>query len=163
IDVKEGFNDPPVLVATDEAPKTTRVIWDPNPILKSIDLGEASVFKWKDGTGRDWVGGLYKPPDYIVGQRYPLVVQTHGFAPFRFEPSGIFPTANAARELAAAGILVLQVPDFPMAVDPKESLCNVFGYEAGVRALVTEGLVDPDRVGIIRFSRTCYYLLDALA
>ena len=36
-------------------------IWDPNPQLKDIALGEATVFRWKDKSGRDWEGGLFKP------------------------------------------------------------------------------------------------------
>jgi dipeptidyl aminopeptidase/acylaminoacyl peptidase len=38
----------------------------------------------------------------------------------------------------------------------------VAGYEAAVERLTAEGLVDPDRIGIIGFSRTCYYVLAAL-
>src|SRR6266404_4391621 len=60
VKVKERFDEPPTLVATDEATEASRVILDPNPQLQDIDLGEASVFKWKDGSGHDWVGGLYK-------------------------------------------------------------------------------------------------------
>ena len=162
IDVKEGLNDPPVLVATDKATKTSRVILDPNPQLKDIDLGKASIYKWKDKNGRDWIGGLYKPSDYVHGQRYPLVLQTHGFYEPLFRPEGVFPTAFAARELAAAGILVLQAPDCQTSDPAEEVSCNVTGYQAGVEKLVADGVVDPARVGIVGFSRTCAYVLDAL-
>jgi len=162
LEVKESFTDSPVLIATDKTTRTTRAILDPNPQLKDIDLGKASVYRWKDKTGRDWVGGLYQPSDYVRGQRYPLVVQTHGFSETLFRPSGIFPTGFAARELAAAEILVLQVPDCPLTNDPVEGPCNVGAYEFGVKQLVEDGLVDPDRVGIIGFSRTCYYVMEAL-
>ncbi len=36
------------------------------------------------------------------------------------------------------------------------------GYEAAVGKLVADGVVDPDRLGIIGFSRTCYHVLEAL-
>ena len=36
------------------------------------------------------------------------------------------------------------------------------GYEAAVEQLSSAGLVDPNRVGIIGFSVTCYYALEAL-
>lgn len=161
IDVKQSLNDPPVLVATDKTVKS-RVILDPNPQLKDVELGEASVYKWKDRNDRAWVGGLYKPRDFMQGQRYPLVIQTHGFVESLFRPDGIFPTAFAARELAAAGILVLQVSDCPFTVDPEEGPCNVAGYEAAIQQLVREGLVDRHLVGIVGFSRSCYYVMDAL-
>ncbi len=160
--VKQSPNDPPVLVATDHISNTSQKIWDPNPQLRDIQLGEVSVFKWKDKTGREWVGGLYMPPGYVPGRRYPLVIQTHGFDENAFSPSGIFPTANAAQELAAAEILVLQVRDCPIRTSPEEGPCQVAGYEAATEQLVADGFVDANSVGIIGFSRTCYYVLEAL-
>ena len=162
ISVKQGLNDPPVLVASDKTTKSSRIIWNPNPQLKDFQLGEVSVFKWKDKTGHDWLGGLYKPPDYINGKRFPLVIQTHGFEEEEFQPSGAYPTAFAAQELAAAGFLVLQVEDCNFPATPEEGPCQVAGYEAAVQQLSSAGLVDPDHVGIIGFSRTCYYALQAL-
>jgi dipeptidyl aminopeptidase/acylaminoacyl peptidase len=116
----------------------------------------------KDKAGRDWKGGLFKPVPYEAGRRYPLVIQTHGFTDTEFRPSGIFPTAFAARALAGAGLIVLQVNDCPYSVTPEEGPCNVRGYEAAVNELVNAGLVDPDRVGIVGFSRTCFYVLETL-
>ena len=37
ISVKQGPNDPPVLVSTDNAANTEQVIWDPNPQLRRLD------------------------------------------------------------------------------------------------------------------------------
>lgn len=165
VSIRQSLNDPPVLVASDNKTKATRVIWDPNPQLKSIVLGDVSVLRWKDKAGREQIGGLYKPPDYVPGRRYPLVIQTHGFSENEFSASGAFPTATAAQEMAAVGIFVLQVrgskgcaPD----VTPKEAECNVENYEAAVQKLVSDGMVDQDRVGIIGFSWTCYHVLAAL-
>jgi dipeptidyl aminopeptidase/acylaminoacyl peptidase len=162
VSIKEGINDPPVLVATDKATNISRVIWDPNPQLKDIVLGQVSVLKWKDKNDRNWVGGLYKPPDYVQGKRYPLVIQTHGFREDRFSPNGIYPTTFAAQELATSGLIVLQVEDCSIRVTPEEGPCQVAGYEAAVERLTNDGLVDPDRIGISGFSRTCYYMLETL-
>lgn len=162
VSVKQSFKDPPVLVATDDETRTSRVILDPNPQLKDIELGEASVLKWKDRNGRQWSGGLYKPPDYVPGQRYPLVIQTHDFFENEFEPSGVYPTAFAARELAGAGIMVLQVNQCTIISTPEEGPCNVAVYESAIDQLVADGLVDLNRIGIVGFSRTCYHVLEAL-
>jgi len=166
LSIRQSLNEPPVLVATDSANEVNRPLLDPNPQLKGIILGEVSVYRWKDNAGRDQVGGLYKPPDYARGKRYPLVLQTHGFIENEFSASGAFPTAFAAQELAAAGILVLQVRgsegDCAPPGSPKEAECEVANYEAAVRGLVSDGMVDPERVGIIGFSRTCYHVLTAL-
>lgn len=160
--VKQGLNDPPVLVAATK--ETSRVIWDPNPQFQDLELGKASVYQWQDKEGREWTGGLYQPSNYKREQRYPLVIQTHGFSESYFAPAGHFPTAFAARALAAAGVIVLQVPDddgCPVGT-LGEGACAVSDYEAAANQLVADGIVDPERIGIIGFSRTCYYVMETL-
>jgi dipeptidyl aminopeptidase/acylaminoacyl peptidase len=160
VKVKQGLNEPPKLVATNR--QRSRVIWDPNPQLKNIELTQVSVYTWKDKVGRDWKGGLFKPGNYQPGRNYPLVIQTHGFMESRFIPSGLFPTAFAARELAAAGMFVLQVEEPCPSASPDEGPCAVSGYETAIAHLVSEGLVDPKEIGIIGFSRTCFYVMETL-
>lgn len=162
VHIRQGLNDPPVLVASGRGITTGRVIWNPNPQLKNIALGDATVFRWKDATGRVWTGGLYKPAKFVLGRRYPLVIQTHGFDESEFRPSGIYPTAFAARALAASGMIVLQAPMCWILDSPREGPCNVAGYEAAVTQLGSQGLIDPNRIGIIGFSRTVYHVLVAL-
>jgi dipeptidyl aminopeptidase/acylaminoacyl peptidase len=161
--VKEDLNEPPVLMIGKAGSKRLRTLWDPNPQLKDVDLGTAVVYKWKDSAGRPWTGGLYRPPGYELGRSYPLVIQTHGFAEHEFRPSGVFPTAMAARALAGAGILVLQVgEDACQLANTEEGSCSADGYESAVKQLHAERLVDLDRVGIIGFSRTCYSVMHLL-
>src|SRR5205823_5899699 len=47
--VKEGLDQPSVLVASNT--KSSRVVWDPNPQFREIELGQARVYKWKDQDG----------------------------------------------------------------------------------------------------------------
>jgi hypothetical protein len=166
VSIKQSLNDPPVLLATENGNEVSRVIWDPNPQLREVALGDVSVFRWKDRSGHDDVGGLYKPPDYVPGRRYPLVIQTHGFAEDRFIPDGGFPTAFAAQELATLGMLVLQVRGDACSNDitntPEEAPCAAANYEAAAKELVKAGIADPDKLGIIGFSRTCSYVLEEL-
>lgn len=161
VTVKQGLNEPPTLLAANQ--QESRVIWSPNPQLKSIELGQASIYTWRDKEGRDWRGGLYLPANYKTGMHYPLVIQTHGFVDSEFIPSGLFSTAFAARALAAAGIAVLQVGEGNC---PKrtfnEGACAVSGYEVAARRLISEGLADPEKIGIIGFSRSCFYVMEML-
>jgi dipeptidyl aminopeptidase/acylaminoacyl peptidase len=157
ITVTQGLNEPPRLIARNK--ETSRVVWDPNPQLKNIDLGRAKVYTWKDNEGRNWRGGLFEPSNYKGRRRYPLVIQTHGFSESEFVPSGgMFPT----RSLTAAGIVVLQVDEPCPTGTPSEGPCAVSGYESAANQLVSEGLVDPVKIGIIGFSRTCFYVMEAL-
>lgn len=163
LSVHEDLNTPEMLYVEDRASGVVKRLWNPNPQLESVDLGEASVFRWTDKSGREWVGGLVKPPNYDSANAYPLVIQTHGFARRRFLAMGAYTSASAARPLAAKGMIVLQVPDshdgFLTAKEPK---VHLEGFEAAIDKLAQEGLVEPARVGIIGFSRTCFYAITAL-
>jgi hypothetical protein len=161
IAVTQALDAPPALSAT--AKGVSRVIWNPNPQLSDVELGHASLYTWKDKQGRDWRGGLLEPPDYKHGVRYPLVIQTHGFTASEFLSSGAYTTAFAARALAASGIVVLQVDEHCTTVDLDEGPCAVAGYVAAVEHLTSEGVIDASKVGIIGFSRTCFYVMTALA
>lgn len=161
--VKQDLNSPPTLWATDSRAGDSREIWNPNPQLHSVVHGEASVFHWKDRSGYEWVGGLVKPVGYIPGRRYPLVIQTHGFQPDEFLSDGSYTTAMAAMPLASEGIMVLQVPDRrDHSGTDREASDHVISFEAAIDKLTAEGMIDSARVGLIGFSRTCYYAVNAL-
>ena len=162
LQVRETFKDPPVLVATDPVSGKSKVILDPNLQLKNIAFGESELYSWQDKSGHTWQGILYKPVGYSPNVRYPLVIQNHGFSPNRYVPSGEYPSAFVAQELASAGIMVLQVRDCDGRSTPAEGPCNVREYENAVEKLSKDGFIDPSRVGIIGFSRTVYYVLEAL-
>jgi len=162
VTAKQGINSPPLLLVSDPSVPRSRVLWNPNAWVSTLQLSRVSLYRWQDQTGREWTGGLYLPPHQQLGQRYPLVIQTHGFDEQKFAASGSFPTAFAAQELATAGIVVLQIRDCPSEATPQEAPCQLAGYEAAIKKLSAAGLVDPALVGIIGFSRTCFYVLAAL-
>ena len=47
-------------------------------------------------------------------------------------------------------------------VTPEEGPCAIAMFEAAANRLVSEGLVDPEKIGIIGFSRTCFYVMETL-
>lgn len=162
VDIQQSFDKPPVLAVTRTGGRVGRVVWNPNPQLQQVELGQTEPIHWQDAMGRNWAGALYKPADYKPGKRYPLVIQTHGFFPTVFRPSGLFPTGYAARALAASGIVVLEARCTVEGGTPEEGPCQPPGYEAAVKLLAGQNAIDPDRVGIVGFSRTCYYVMEAL-
>jgi len=69
----------------------------------------------------------------------------------------------AAQPLAIAGIVVLQMDERrDHAATPVEAPDQVAGIEAAISQLVADGVIDPDRVGIAGFSRTCWHIEEAL-
>ena len=162
--VQESVDAPPVLVASDLETKKSKKLWDPNPQLAAINLGKAEVYRWHDKDGHDWIGGLVLPPKYTPGQRYPLVIQTHGFNPDKFLSDGFYSTANAARALAARGIVVLQVaePRWALFTPQDPEVDGRLGYESAIAQLAADGIIDAGKVGLIGFSHTGIYVLDSL-
>jgi hypothetical protein len=111
------------------------------------------------------VGGLYLPPNYESGKRYPLVIQTHGFEKDKFWIDGPWSSAFAAQPLAAKDIVVLQVGSSPNPTEnrkftntPNEAPRQMAAYEGAIDYLDGRSLIDRSRVGIIGFSRTVSYV-----
>ena len=167
--VSESLNSPPEYAVRVDG-STEQVFTDLNPQLRSLDMGVAEPFAWKDRENRGWKGILLMPP--VKGASPPpLVIQTHGAGLNRFfmngptslGDDGVF-SAYAARPLAAAGIGVLQMEDIPvprvnLAQEPQMAL---EAYRAAIRELSQLGRIDATRVGIIGFSRTCWHVRYAL-
>jgi dipeptidyl aminopeptidase/acylaminoacyl peptidase len=164
--IHQDIDVPPALWAAEPLSHSTKQLWNPNPQLSLLQLGHASVYTWKDSTGFEWHAGLVLPTDYVKGHRYPLVIQTHGFYnEHEFLVDGSYTTGCAARPLAATGIVVFQIEDRAdrhTGAPDQEARMAVEGVVSAIRQLDAEGLIDSSRIGIIGFSRTAWYVEDAL-
>jgi dipeptidyl aminopeptidase/acylaminoacyl peptidase len=165
LSITEDLNHPPLLSGHLFNSGTPSLIWDPNPQLRHLRAGKVSLYRWKDETGKSWVGILALPPDYDPTRRYPLVIQTHGYRDEdeKYFADGEYTTGNGGRALAAKDLIVLQM-EVPLdnLDTPTEAPEQLAGFEAAIKQLTAEGSVDPRRVGIIGFSRTCFHVLYAI-
>jgi dienelactone hydrolase len=164
--VRQDLDVPPVLFAKDNRTGNERRVFDPNPQLKGIALGEVSTWSGKDPRGHVIHGELAKPPDFVPGRRYPLVIQTHGILRNRFFRTGFdSETANAGRALAGRGILVLQVEEPHNESDRSWREATERGtevYLAAIDQLTRDGLVDPTKVGVSGYSSRGPFVITAL-
>jgi hypothetical protein len=162
--LEQNLNEIPSIWAKNWDGKHQRKIWNPNSGIPS-NIGTASVYHWEDVHHRVWNGVLLLPVGYQKGTRYPLVIQTHGFNDAEFLSDGAYVTGSAARPLAAAGFVVLQIEDkriYELQGSPEEARLHDEGYAAAIDSLSEEGIVDQTKVGIIGFSRTSWYVEEAL-
>ncbi len=158
IAVEEDMNTPPRLVARDLKTGTRSLLLDPNPQFRDLRFGQVEEIKCKSADGHEITAGLYRPPDYVSGKRYPLVIQTHGWTSDRLWIDGPDTTAFAAQPLAAKGFVVIQLGDdfdSGLTTPPYEGKAAAIAEVEGVIDYLSGiGLVDPNRVGIVAFSAT---------
>jgi hypothetical protein len=145
------------MIASDGAHRVA--LTPPDPALQNVELAKVTPFQWTMPDGRVVKGGLILP---TVKSKTPppLVLAPYVFEPESFNPDGPG-DSYAAQTLAARGFAVLtyntpfvngdvrvgtpaELPDFTAESD------------AAVEALAAKGLIDPNRVGMVGFSRAGY-------
>lgn len=177
IELRQDLNTPPALYAVDLITHAEKLVFDPNPGLRAPDaLVHVERVSWTDPVGRTWNGLLYYPRHYSASRRYPVVLQTHGIGSDRqFTLYGIdagtLPGLGpgqlgyAAQVIAQNDIAVLQVEDkFVDGIGNTSDEPKMFAdaYGAAAEMLVKKGLADRDRIGLMGFSRSGWYVEYAL-
>ena len=163
VSLEEDMNSPPKIYVSSENGRRRSLLFDMNPQFAQLNFGKEEAVSWKSTDGHTVLGGLYLPPHYTIGAKYPLVIQTHGFRKDRFWIDGPWSGAFSAQALASHGIIVLQVggsedpkQDEEHKDTPAEGSWEMGKYEGAIDYLDKRGLVDRSRLGIIGFSRTVY-------
>lgn len=175
IEVKQSLNSPPRLVALDKFGSSEKTLLDPNPeLLSKFQLGMVQHRAGVLSTGERWTALLTRPSRERSGERYPLVIQGQAstirndrFTLYGWsDDNGLGPcdiAPYAAQLLAGRNIAALQVSVEAQYGTPSEVETVLRAYQKVAEALVEEGLVNRDRVGITGFSRNGYFTYQALA
>ena len=160
VERERGMHQPDQLIAVNLRTGQKKVIFDPNPQFQDLRFGEVREISWKTPGGQDVRCGLYLPVEYVRGKRYPLVIQTHGWSRNRFWMDGPSTAGYAAQALAAKDFVVAQVEgadyDSRWASTPKEGPVQMAMLESLVDTLNQQGLFNPNRVGLLGWSRSGY-------
>jgi dipeptidyl aminopeptidase/acylaminoacyl peptidase len=165
VTLEEDRNTPPGIFVNKQSDGRKTLLLDLNPQFHDLELARVETVEWKATDGHEVKGGLYFPPRYQPGKRYPLVIQTHGYDEDRFWMNGPWNSAFAAQPLAAHGMMVLQVGDATKSGEDRQ-YANTAGegphrmaaFEGAIDELDRRGLIDRNRVGIIGFSRTVFHV-----
>ena len=129
----------------------------------SSSWGSMRAYRWKDAKGRDWQGGLMVPAGFDPAAKHALVIQTYGFTPTRFYRDGSndydgLTSGFPGRAFLRENILVLALPWRAANGAPADERGAAISFADGVRgaieALVGDGLVDRERIGIMGWSAT---------
>ncbi len=168
----QSTTTPPELFLYSPSNNNLATIDQLNPQFERLTLASAKEVRWKTTTGLDIGGLLLLPPDYVAGERYPLVIQTKPeYGQFLCDAGQDYYPSFAPQPIANAGMLYL-IRSLPEA-DTDKNDANYFpkGYpgqigeaafhmdmwDRAVEMLDAQGLIDPGKVGIIGFSRSGWY------
>ncbi|WP_367348494.1 Atxe2 family lasso peptide isopeptidase [Sphingobium yanoikuyae] len=139
----------------------------PNPEFAHIRLGSVERLRWRNDRGLAAWGDLVLPPDARPGQQFPLVVvQYHSDGFLRGGTGDEYPIQLFAAHGMA--VLSLERPAFVATGQPglrtmedfnramqagwAERWSLLSSLMAGIDAVKTRGIVDPDRIGITGLS-----------
>lgn len=132
---------------------------DVNPQIDDIALGEEVEIEWTSTDGKTVGGILVYPVGYEEGTRYPLIVAIHG-GPASADVLR-FNGGYSAQVYAGAGYAVLK-PNYRGSTNyGNEHRTDIVGdyftlgfddIMTGVDHLIAEGIVDPERMGVLGWS-----------
>ena len=168
----QSTSRPPSLFLYRRGDPAVAVLENLNPQFDGLTLAPVKSISWTTSTGATIQGLLFEPPDYRSGQVYPLVIHTKlEVGQFLCDTGDSHYPSFAPQPIANAGMMYLirswpeeKRPGDDAAFYPKgypgglgEAAFQMDIWESAVRSLAAEGIVDPNRVGIIGFSRTGWY------
>lgn len=174
--VRQAIDKPQTLVRVDLRSARMTTLARPNAALDGIAPLRSERMEWTNRFGSVSDGYITYPRGFRQGQRYPVIVVTHGGdARNRFAYYG-FQWEMPVQVLAESGYLVLSVND-PRVDARTRAAQNAFingdesvdvsqwqfykninplaGLEAAVQSVVERGIADPQRVAISGYSRGC--------
>jgi dipeptidyl aminopeptidase/acylaminoacyl peptidase len=143
------------------ARSTWKQITDSNPQAKNIAVGETEEIEWKSSDGKMVGGVLVKPVNYEPGKRYPLIVQIHGGPAGASTLNYNASYGNYSNVFAGAGYVCL-LPNYRGSINYGEKFKMEIGGDyfrlgyddimTGVDHLISIGLVDGDKMGVMGWS-----------
>jgi dipeptidyl aminopeptidase/acylaminoacyl peptidase len=138
--------------ASDSAPQRVTHVFD--YLSQTFKLGRQEAIQWKGADGVTVEGILTYPVDYQAGQKYPLVVLTHG-GPQAADKFSIGSVNYEIQVLAGKGYVSLQ-PNYRGSTGYGDAfLRDMVGHYfqnahldvmTGVDELIRRGVADPDRM-----------------
>ena len=171
-EVRQDLNTSPRVVAVEPASARERLVLELNPSLgRDIALARVEHVSGELSSGVRWEGLLFYPRNKAANRRYPLVIQsTYGggmseeftlYGPQEGVGLGPAPLAPYAGQLLAArGIAVLHLTVHVGEAfnTPQEAPTYQQAFEEVAAHFVVAGWVDPQRIGLLGFSRNGYYV-----
>jgi dipeptidyl aminopeptidase/acylaminoacyl peptidase len=157
---------PEVFVAPVAAFSAARPVTSLGDQIDGWGVGSREMISWKSVDGTEIEGVLHKPANFQAGRKYPLLVIIHGgptaiSRPYRVASGGPYPI----EQWLAKGALILE-PNYRGSAGYGEKfralnvrnlgVGDAWDVLSGVDHLVSQGLVDAGRMGVMGWSQGGY-------
>ena len=158
-----------------------KTVFSMSSLEPRFSLSESRQIWWKNRDGLSVAGFLFLPRDYVLGKRYPVIVDIHGggrgqtlemVAPLTLATA---PGQGEWYAWAALGYMVF-VPDYRSSgsygpIAPQLKVCcndeivhqDAFDVLDGIEALDELGLIDPNKIGLFGHSAGGARVMELLA
>jgi dipeptidyl aminopeptidase/acylaminoacyl peptidase len=156
---EEAGNSPDIWISSPDFQNPHRLT-HVNRQFDKYHFGAAQLISWSSVDGEELHGALLLPSDYVKGNRYPLIVWAYGGDTLSDEVDhfGLAdPGPFNLQMLATRGYAVL-LPDAPQHLGtPMFDLAKTI--LPGVDEVISMGIADPDRLGVMGHSYGGYSVL----
>ena len=162
--VRQSLSSPPEIAVSPTTNFTPRVITSHNAKYAAATLGETRVVRWKNPTDGLTIEGLLTlPVGYQSGRKYPLLTFVHGGPASRFDEGflGYLGHIYPPHVFASKGFAVLRPNPrgtggygerFRQANRNDWAGLDWIDINAGIDMVVSQGIADPDRLGLMGWS-----------
>ena len=144
---------------------------EPDRNQDEYDILPAEIEPFTTPDGMTLYGRLIKPPGYVPGKRYPVIVGVYGGPGVGLPIHNAWPAIDIDQVLAQKGYVVWQCEnrggegrghDFETPIYHRLGVTELADQVAGVRHLVAMGIADPQRIGIRGWSYGGFMTVNAL-
>ncbi|MEA2325915.1 MAG: hypothetical protein QOE68_874, partial [Thermoanaerobaculia bacterium] len=162
--VYQSLTAPPDIFVSDLKAFAPRQLTHQNDRMRGRELGDTRVIHWKNPKdGLEIEGLLTLPPNHQRGARVPLLTFVHGGPASRFDQAflGYLGHIYAPHALAAQGYAILRPnprgtggygSKFRAANRNDWAGMDWIDINAGIDAVIAQGIADPDRLGLMGWS-----------
>lgn len=164
--LRERALNPRHIVRLNVAKRKQTILFDPNPIFRTLTMGKVERLHWRTDAGIACYGDLVYPVGYQAGKQYPLIITQYRTRGFLRGGTGDEVPIQA---FANRGFMILSVENLEyeavvgQRATPEEELAAFTNDFIGRKAqlaeietitnmLIARGLIDAQRVGITGLS-----------
>jgi len=140
-----------------------RLLTHINPQFDKYHFGAARLIAWSSVDGEELHGALLLPSDYVKGNRYPLIVWVYGGDTLadQIDHFGLAGPGPFNLQLFATRGYAVLLPDAPQHLGtPMLDLAKTI--LPGVDTVISMGIADPDRLGVMGHSYGGYSVLSLI-